>query len=53
MAIALDAAMRDKGTKIKTLGNFCVDPAIIWLKSSLIIIPTPYILNIFNSPIDL
>ena len=29
MAIALDAAMRDKGTKIKTLGNFCVDPAII------------------------
>ena len=45
MAIALDAAMRDEGTKIETLGNFCVDPAIIWLKSSLII-PTPYIYSI-------
>ena len=29
MAIALDAAMRDEGTKIETLGNFCVDPTII------------------------
>ena len=29
MAIALDTAMRDEGTKIETFGNFCVDPAII------------------------
>ena len=48
MAIALDTAMRDEGTIIETFGNFCVDPAIIWLKSSLIIIiiPTPYIYSI-------
>ena len=45
MAIALDAAMRDKTTKIETFGCLRVDPAIIWLKSSLII-PTPYIYSI-------
>ena len=56
MAIALDAAMRNEATKIGTLSCLRVDPTIIWPKSSLIIImPTPYIyiLNSFNSPIDL